>query len=192
MLTSWFPKLIPYPPRTSSSPSVKWLTVTTHLFQGAGRYSTRTEAVSHTPSMSTSFQRDPRTRMGALAGGAGCAAGGVCGRTEAQTLYSELVRSAWQRRPGTDPEGVDGAPATEARGGTTDCPPVDGLSGDQGQRSSRLCLASEAGSRQGGTTLQGREWGNASLGGRGACSCARRAAVDQEPRRGLGRTGGLG
>lgn len=81
--------------------------------------------------------------MGALAGGTGCAAGGVRGRTEAQTLYSELVRSAWQRRPGTDPEGVDGAPETEAQGGATERPPVDGSSGDRGQRSSRPCLASE-------------------------------------------------
>ena len=84
------------------------------------------------------------------------------------------------------------APQRQAQGGATEWPPVDGSSGDQTQRSSRLCLGSEAGSRQGGTTPQGREWGNSSLVGRGACSCARRAAVDQEPRRGLGQTGGLG
>ena len=97
MLTSWFPKLIPYPPCTSSSPSVKWVTVSTQLCskaQGDARHALR-------PCLPHAFHVDPLSRETPEPGWGPwqvdrCTAGGVRGRTEAQTPYSELARAAWQ------------------------------------------------------------------------------------------------
>ena len=69
--------------------------------------------------MILSFQRDPRTRMGALAGGPLCSGWGPRQNRSTDPLF-RIGKSCLAVTPGTGPEGTDGAPETEAQGGAAE------------------------------------------------------------------------